>query len=98
LREARVYIGMTASEAAASAGVAEDGLASIECGERLPDDLEVQRLARAYGYRTGYFTSEDDPLPDDTVAVLARLTRELSERDRAEVERFAEYLRHASGD
>ena len=95
LRTARVYVGMSAADVAAGTGIGEDDLAGIEGGTRKVDELELQRLARLYGYSAAYFHGYEEPLPDDAVTILTRLTRELTEPDRQEALRFAAYLRQA---
>lgn len=98
LREARAYVGLERTDAAAAAGMAEAELASTEHGEREPDDLELERLARAYGYARGYFGRPVEPLDAATVAVVARLGDGMSEHDRREAMLFAAYLRDAADD
>lgn len=60
--------------------------------------IELTRLAKLYRQSVGYFTGEDvasASLPVD-VAHLARRVADLSADDRAELGRFAEYLRSRS--
>ena len=95
IRETRAYLAITLEDAAAAADIQQEQLQLIEQGRRTVDDLTVQRLARAFGCVPAYLTSE--PAEDkDTIAVLARLTGDLTGPDRAEALRFASYLRHAT--
>jgi hypothetical protein len=98
LREAREYVGLGTADAAAASGIAEDDLAAIEAGRIAVDDLTLQRLGRAYGLRTPYFTASDDELRAEAVVVLGRLAGEVTGHDRDEALRFAAYLRHALDD
>jgi len=98
LRAARAYVGMSAADVAADTGLREDELAAIEEGARPVDDLELQRLARLYGYSSAYFQGHEEPLPEYAVTILTRLTSELAEPDRQEALRFAAYLRQAPED
>lgn len=98
LREAREYVGLAITDAAAAGGIAPDELAAIETGRMPVDDLILQRLGRAYGLRTTYFTASDDELRAEAVVVLGRLAGELTGHDRDEALRFAAYLRHALDD
>jgi transcriptional regulator with XRE-family HTH domain len=88
LRDAREYVGLGTTDAAAASGIAEDNLAAIEAGRIAVDDLTLQRLGRAYGLRTSYFTASDDELR----------AGEVTGHDRDEALRFAAYLRHALDD
>jgi transcriptional regulator with XRE-family HTH domain len=98
LRDAREYVGLDVGGAAAAAGVPESELEALESGQRAPDDLELERLARAYGYGPGYFARDPEPLDESAVAAFARLGEVLSEHDRQEAMLFAAYLRDASED
>lgn len=95
LRDARNYLGLTQEEAAAYLKIQRTALTDIESGRRRVDALELARLAKLYRQPVTYFTGEDEAaaaLPPD-VAHLARQAATLSEQDRAELRRFAEYLR-----
>lgn len=98
LREARKYLGLTQDEVATYLKIPRSGLTDIENGQRKVEAIELTRLARLYRQSVGYFTGEDaatSQLPPD-VAHLARRVAELSADDRAELGRFAEYLRSRS--
>jgi transcriptional regulator with XRE-family HTH domain len=98
LREAREYVGLAVADAAAAAGMADPELDAIERGARPPDELELERLARAYGYARGHFARPPQPLDEGTVAVVARLGEAMSDHDRREAMLFAAYLRDAGED
>ena len=73
-------------------------LTDIENGQRRVEAIELTRLAKLYRQSVAYFTGEDEAsasLPPD-VAHLARRVADLSSEDRAELGRFAEYLRSRS--
>ena len=101
LREARKYLGLKQEEVAAYLKIPRTGLTDIENGQRRVEAIELTRLARLYRQSVGYFTGEDQAsadLPAD-VAHLARRVADLPEDDRAELSRFADYLRsRSSGD
>ena len=72
----------------------------MEAGKRKVSSLELKQLARLYKRPVTYFLAEDDEeqlegLADDALRPLFRTTRELSEQDREQVLRFAQFLRHA---
>lgn len=98
LREARKYLGLKQDEVAAYLKIPRTALSDIEGGQRRVEALELTRLAKLYRQPVSYFTGEDAAAaalsPD--VAHLARQAADLSEQDRAELARFAEYLRARS--
>ncbi|MDE2166246.1 MAG: helix-turn-helix transcriptional regulator [Alphaproteobacteria bacterium] len=95
LREAREYLGLSQDEVAKYLGIPRTALSHIESGQRRIDALELKKVALLYKRPLAYFTGEaqaDASVPDD-VAHLARAAAGLSERDRQELSRFADYLR-----
>lgn len=98
LREARKYIGLKQEEVATYLKIPRTALTDIESGQRRVEVIELARLAKLYRQPVSFFTGEDDAssgLPID-VALLARKAAELSQQDRDELGRFAEYLRARS--
>jgi transcriptional regulator with XRE-family HTH domain len=103
LREAREYLGFSQEDVANYLGVPRTALTSIEAGTRKVDALELKKLASLYKRPVAHFTGEQyaDEFGDEEVAHLARKARELSPEDRAELGRFADFLRakkQAKGD
>jgi len=98
LREARKYLGLKQEEVARHLKIPRTALSDIESGQRRVEALELARLAKLYRQPVSYFTGEDAvaaALPAD-VAHIARQAADLSEQDREELGRFAEYLRARS--
>jgi transcriptional regulator with XRE-family HTH domain len=98
LREARKYLGLKQDEVASYLKIPRTALTDIENGQRKVEAIELTRLAKLYRQSVAYFTGEDEAaasLPAD-VAHLARRVADLSVDDRAELGRFAEYLRSRS--
>ncbi len=98
LRNARKYLGLKQEEVATYLKIPRTGLTDIENGQRRVEAIELTRLAKLYRQPTAYFTGEDDvsaSLPVD-VAHLARQAANLSQQDRVELGRFADYLRTRS--
>jgi transcriptional regulator with XRE-family HTH domain len=98
LREARKYLGLKQEEVASYLKIPRTALTDIENGQRRVEAIELARLARLYRQPVGYFAGEDEAsssLPVD-VAHLARRAANLSQQDRDELGRFAEYLRARS--
>jgi len=95
LREAREYLGLSQDEVAKYLGIPRTALSHIESGQRGVDALELKKMAQLYKQPVVHFTGESQPeagMPED-VAHLARAAAGLSEGDRRELSRFAEYLR-----
>jgi transcriptional regulator with XRE-family HTH domain len=95
LRSAREYLGLSQEEVAKFLGVPRTALSQIESGQRRIDALELKKLAQLYKRPVAHFTGEapaSDEMPED-VAHLARAAAGLSDNDRKELTRFAEYLR-----
>lgn len=95
LREARKYLGLKQEEVATYLKIPRTALTDIENGQRRVEAIELGRLAKLYRQPVGYFTGEDETaasLPVD-VAHLARRAAALSQQDRDELGRFADYLR-----
>jgi len=98
LKEAREYLELSQDEVARDLGIPRSAISLMESGQRGIDALELQRLAKLYQRPVGYFTGEESEevgLPPQ-VAHLARAASKLSNRDRDELTRFAEYLRARS--
>jgi transcriptional regulator with XRE-family HTH domain len=95
LKEARKYLGLKQEEVATYLKIPRTALTDIESGQRRVEAIELTRLAKLYRQPVAYFTGEDEAsasLPVD-VAHLARRVADLSQQDRDELARFAEYLR-----
>ena len=98
LRDARNYLGFKQDEVAKALGIPRTALSDIESGQRKVEAIELQRLAKLYRQSVSHFLEDDvsaTPLPAD-VAHLARQAAKMSERDREELGRFAEFLRTRS--
>jgi transcriptional regulator with XRE-family HTH domain len=91
LREAREYVGLLQEEVATALGVPRTSLSALEAGKRKVSGVELRRLARLYRRPVGWLLGEDDVDLDD-VAPLFRATAQLSEQDKEQVLRFAEFL------
>ena len=97
LRQSREYLGFSQEEVAAFLGVSRPAVSLIETGQRKVEALELKRLADLYKRPAAYFTGGDAPEDSDSfgqeIAHLARKAADLSSEDRAELGRFADFLR-----
>jgi transcriptional regulator with XRE-family HTH domain len=94
LKEAREYLELSQDEVASALNVPRSAISLIETGQRRVEALELQRFAEIYQRPVGFFIGESSPpaaLPE-TVQHLARTAAKLTDRDREELQRFAEFL------
>jgi transcriptional regulator with XRE-family HTH domain len=94
LREVREYLNLSQQFVADKTGIPRSAVSDIERGERKVDSLELRKLARLYMYPVGHFLGEEEA--EDDVRALARAVTDLTEDDRAEVVRFAQFLRYSA--
>jgi transcriptional regulator with XRE-family HTH domain len=91
LRDARLSIGLTQAEVADALGLSRPTLAAVEKGTRKITGLELRRLARLYQRDVAWLLGEEE---EDVAArgALHRATAKLSDADKEQVLRFAEFL------
>lgn len=103
LREARDYLGLSQEYVSQETGIPRPAISEIEAGRRKVESLELNRLAALYRRPIRYFflsdasTQASGAMGDEADAVeikLRNMTKKLTPDDRAEILRFAEYLRH----
>ncbi len=91
LREAREALGFTQEEVSGALGIPRTSVHAMETGKRNVSALELRRLARLYRRRVEWLLGEDaEPVGADNA--LHRATQTLSEEDKEQVLRFAEFL------
>ena len=91
LREAREYIGLLQEDVAAALEIPRASVSLIESGKRRVSSLELRRLARLYRRPVSWLLGEEDAGVDMN-APLYRATAALSDQDKEQVLRFAEFL------
>ncbi|TQL97713.1 helix-turn-helix protein [Actinoallomurus bryophytorum] len=94
LRNVREYLNLSQQYVADRTGIPRSAISDIERGVRKLDSLELRKLSRLYMHPVGYLLGEDDTGED--VHALARAVTDLTDDDRAEVVRFAQYLRFSA--
>jgi len=93
LKEAREYLDISQERAAKETGINRSALSLIESGQRKLDTFELIKLAKLYQRPVAYFTDQNFSVePNPNAAVFARNIDKLSENDRKELEKFAEFL------
>ena len=92
LREAREYRGLSQDEVARHIGVSRSAISLMESGTRNVSAVEFSRLAKLYKVTMESLAGHDSS-DDESISMVARATATLSDKDREEVLRFAEFLR-----
>lgn len=96
LREAREYMGISQAKVAEYLEIPRSAVSELETGKRTISALELQRLAKLYQKPASWFTEDFvEGVPAD-VEFLARTATELSQTDRGELQKFAEFLKSKS--
>jgi transcriptional regulator with XRE-family HTH domain len=95
LRDVREYLSLSQQVVATSTGIPRSAISDIERGQRKVDSLELRKFARLYGHPVGYFLG-DEGTGDEAVFALARAITGLTDDDRGEVLRFAQFLRFSA--
>jgi transcriptional regulator with XRE-family HTH domain len=94
LRAARETLGLTQDDVAGALGIQRTSVIAMEAGRRNVTALELRRLARLYRRSVQWLLGEEE----EAVAVdnaLYRATADLSEEDKEQVLRFAQFLASA---
>lgn len=96
LRSSREYLGFSQEEVAEHMGLSRPAITNIEAGKRKVSAEELARFAELYRRPYEFFLGEPvEVSEDETTGALYRAARELSEGDKEQVLRFAEFLRNA---
>ena len=94
LKEARDYLGISQEAVSRQLKIPRASVSAFESGKRRVSSIELHRLAGLYKTSVSRLlgeVSQSDPIAE----ALYRTTTELSEQDRQQVLRFAEFLREA---
>src|SRR6266576_192621 len=94
MKEAREYLELSQDEVAKVLKVPRSAISLMEAGQRKVDAIELQKLAEIYQRPVGFFIGETaSPAPIlEAVQHLARAASILTDQDREELLRFAEFL------
>lgn len=91
LRAARDLLGLTQQDVADAIRIPRPSVAAIEAGKRGVSTVELRQFARLYRRPVTWLLGEDEDEHEHAAALL-RATETLSEDDRAQVLRFAQFL------
>jgi transcriptional regulator with XRE-family HTH domain len=94
LKKAREYRELSQDEVDRILSVPRTAISLMEAGQRKVEAIELKKLAEIYEQPISFFTGEPDtvaaPIPE-AVKHLARTAAKLSDRDREELLRFAQF-------
>lgn len=94
IRAERQYIGLSQADVASALGIPRAAVSALETGRRRVSGLELKRLSELFGTSVdrllGHTVNEDA-----TTTALFRAAKNLSDDDKQQVLRFAEFLREA---
>ncbi len=96
LREIREYLNLSQADVAAATGIARSAVSDIERGQRKVDSLELRKFSKLYRYPVSYILGEVESSSESAQA-LARAVTDLTDADRQEVLKFAQFLRFSAG-
>jgi transcriptional regulator with XRE-family HTH domain len=93
LRESREFLGIPQEAVSQATGIPRPAISAIENGRRRVQATELERLASLYKFPVSYFlTGEGETDDPPAVQALARAAYRLTEGDRAELLRYAQFL------
>lgn len=98
LKEAREYLGLSQEIVAEKLNLSRVAISQIESCKRKVSSLELKKFSTLYRRPYDYFlTSQVEETSDEeqTLNVLFHTTRSLTEEDRGQVLKFAQFLKKA---
>lgn len=94
VRTEREYLNLKQEQVADVLGVSRAAVSAIETGRRKVSGQELKLLAKLFGVSVDRLLGAELE-EDETAQALFRTAKKLSDHDRAQVLRFAEFLRNA---
>jgi transcriptional regulator with XRE-family HTH domain len=94
IRQERIYVGLSQADVAEALGISRAAVSALETGKRRVSGLELGRMAELFGTSVDRLLGRDVPT-DETTTALFRATNSLTDADKEQVLRFAEFLRGA---
>lgn len=94
LKDAREYLELSQDEVAKALDLPRTAISMIENGQRKVEAIELKKFAEIYQRSISHFTGEErgtSPLPK-AIEHLARAAAKLTDKDRVELLRFAQFL------
>lgn len=92
IRQERLYLDLNQADVAAALGIPRAAVSALETGRRRVTGLELKRLSELFGVSVDRLLGHDAG-EDPTTVALFRAAKNLSDDDKQQVLRFAEFLR-----
>lgn len=92
IRQERAYVGLSQADVAAALGISRAAVSAVETGKRRVSGIELGRLAELFGTSVDRLLGRE-VAADETTNALFRATNSLTNDDKEQVLRFAEFLR-----
>src|SRR5690349_18776214 len=92
IRQAREILGLTQSELAQRAGIAQSAIAQIEAGIYRPSDSAVQSIAMQTGFDVSFLKQEKAPAEFPIGTILYRTQAKVNAKDKAKAHRVAQLM------
>lgn len=96
LKEAREYVGASQDQVGKVLNVPRSAVSEMENGKRNISAIELQKLAKLFQRPVSWFTDDVIEGAPADVEFLARTAAQLSNNDRSELQKFAEFLKSKS--
>jgi len=94
IKRERLYVGLSQADVATVLNVSRAAISAIETGRRRVTSVELKKLAELFGTSVDKLLGRPQTEDESTLA-LFRATKSLSQSDKEQVLRFAEFLRGA---
>jgi transcriptional regulator with XRE-family HTH domain len=95
VRTEREYLGLSQEQVSRALNVSRAAVSAIETGRRKVSSVELARLAKLFGTTTDRLLGSAIAA-DDSATQLFRATKDLSDNDKEQVLRFAEFLSNSA--
>lgn len=95
LRDIREYLNLSQQDVASATGIPRSAISDIERGQRKVDSLELRKFSKLYRYPASFLLGEEES-ESDAAKALARAVIDLTDTDRREVLKFAQFLRFSA--
>lgn len=96
LKGVREYLGLSQQQVAQVTGITRSAISEIEHGRRKVDSLELRKFSKLYKYPVAALLGEQPGGAEgslDAISALARAVGDLTEKDMAELLRYAQFLK-----
>lgn len=98
LKEVREYLGLSQQIVADLVGIPAAAISEIESGKQKVNMLELEKFSKLYKHPVSYFYGEENKDEESIVWLLTRTAKDLTDADREQVLRFAQFLKNINSE